>query len=441
MNNLHPILNKRKGFLFACLLLSLPAFFSSCKKTDVYVNENPLGNSMEGTLLDTLSFETISVIKDSVVSSNRTAVLLGSYVDPVFGKVSAGFYTQVRLPVLTDFTFDVANIHIDSMVLSLAYSSNYGNDVKQKFEIYQMNEQIYLDSLYYNFSKKDTVPGNLMLAGKDVFQPNPYAKTVVDTSLYDPLMRLHLDTNFARQIMVDHNSQGILASNDVFTPYFKGLYVKVNNPSQASGKGAVYGFNLAHAMSKMTIYYRTGTNPTTQKFDFLINSNCADFTSLRFDNSNSKLMDLINNPSLGKNEFFIQSGLAEAYITIPGLDSLPERTIIHTAKLTLPVNYHSLNPYFPSTNLDIYAYSNFTKKEKVTVSSSISNVVTFDNNLKQYSLNLQGYIQSIVSKTYLNTGIYLSSSLFDSKVERIMFNGVNTTNKNKPKLVITYTTF
>jgi hypothetical protein len=50
-------------------------------------------------------------------------------------------------------------------------------------------------------------------------------------------------------------------------------------------------------------------------------------------------------------------------------------------------------------------------------------------------------MQAVLKGTIENTGLIVSPRFFINSAERIIFNGKNTSNKKKPQLIVTYTTF
>jgi hypothetical protein len=67
---------------------------------------------------------------------------------------------------------------------------------------------------------------------------------------------------------------------------------------------------------------------------------------------------------------------------------------------------------------------------------------SYNSTRKSYTFDLRDYFQDIVAGKAENRGIYLNTTFyFSSSADRIVFNGPQTTNKLKPKLVIKYTEF
>ena len=116
---------------FAILLLN------SCKKEISNGGLNLVNNEKDAFDCDTMyAMEVGSVKVDTVTSSNPSYLMLGSYVDPVFGKYDAGFYAQARISALKPDFGDVNNIIVDSLILGMRFSDYYGKLDEQNFEVY-----------------------------------------------------------------------------------------------------------------------------------------------------------------------------------------------------------------------------------------------------------------------------------------------------------------
>ncbi|NBP75861.1 MAG: hypothetical protein EBU61_07510, partial [Crocinitomicaceae bacterium] len=65
----------------------------------------------------------------------------------------------------------------------------------------------------------------------------------------------------------------------------------------------------------------------------------------------------------------------------------------------------------------------------------------FEEYSKHFRIDLRDYIQAVLNRSIDNTGLIISPRFFINSAERIIFNGKNTSNKKKPQLIVTYTTF
>jgi hypothetical protein len=424
--------------------------FFSCKKADTSIgansiNPNDLLNSIQ---VDTFSLKSYTKIEDSVVTDNPVSALLGSYNDPVFGTFKAGFFTQLRLPAVNPSFGDINTIEIDSFVLGLQYSGFYGSSNSQKIEVYELLDSLGLNTTYYSFSDKLHSSTNLIVPSKSTVTPDPVSQIVIDTTHVKAQLRLFLDTNLARKFLNEAvNNPSTFSSNENFLNYFKGLYIGVNNGYQSINEGGIMYFDLYDPLSKLTIYYKqAGTKKT---YDFLINTSCANFNKVDVDYSGTNISNAFENSAFGQSEFYAQALKSRGVIKLPGISKLSKKSIIHEAQLLLPVDYETGSKLTPGTEISVA-----TKLEKAKGLFTVA-VGVYDATSKHFVVDLKPYIQGILSSqrypVYSESGaynaliegveIYITPKLFNTSADRIIFNGTNTINKNKPKLTLKYTEF
>jgi hypothetical protein len=414
------------------------AFLFSCTKNrtlgkDVIDSETYLN----GTTVDTFDLITYTIEEDSSITDNASNVVLGSYVDPKFGSFNASFYSQVRLGGVNPNFGDPNNIRIDSFVLALKYVGYYGDLSPQTFEVYELNDSLALSSTYYSFTTKNTKSTNWVPTGKGTITPKPLSKTVIGIDTVDAQLRIPLDTNIARTFIEEATSgSSTFASNEEFLNYFKGIKVKVNNPGQSTGQGAIFYFNITDAASKMTIYF-SQQDTIKKTFDFVINADCADFTNVSIENSGKPIDLVLQDSTKGLKEFYAQAFKHRAIVKIKDIENLPKNCVIHRADLSLPVQYQTGYRYKPGSNVSVA-----TKLKASDVNyTSLGILGEFVESKKLFTINLRTYVQALVNKEIENNGVVISPRFFINSSERIIFNGKNTTNKTKPKLILTYTTY
>lgn len=391
---------------------------------------------LDSQAIDTFTLETYTHVEDSLASSNLSTALLGSYNDPVTGIFESEIYTQLQLSALSPEFGDISAIKIDSFVLGMEYRGYYGKPDPQYFEVYQMQEGISRDSTYYSFTTKAVASQDLVQTGKNIVVPDTDNPTIIDGREVDAQLRLHLDTNFARNLITEaDNNPATFESNENFLAYFKGLNIKVNNSSQAPGEGAILYFNLYDPLSKLTIYY-TADDGQKKTFDFLINDECANFNHITINNSPA-VQQVIDNPALGQGQFFAQANKSRAVIKFTTLGQIPKNAVIQYAKLELPVSSYTYDVFYPSPQI--------TSATRISASDpnlySLNQIAEFSGDQKNYVLDVRDYVQQVVNQQIENMGIYLSPSKMLTSAERIVFNGTNSTNKKQPKLKIIYTTY
>ena len=429
------MLSYKKFFFFIFILATL--LISACKKKDTLIGKGVLNpdDYLNGITTDTFEIETFTIAEDSIITSNPPNTVLGSYKDPKFGSFDASFYTQFRLGSLNPVFGDPSQIVMDSFVLALKYVGYYGDLSAQTFEIYELDEDLSIDSNYYSFSTKNVKSSNLVRIGMGTITPKPNQTSIVGGDSLDAQLRIQLDTNFAKNLVLEANNGTAFLTNEAFMAFFKGFYVKTNNPTQASGQGAAFYFNLNDAASKLTMYFKlAGINKT---FDLLINSSCADFTHLEINNSGTSISAILQNPSLGQNEFYAQAFKHRAVVKIKHINSLPANTIIHKASLTLPIQFQTGYRFVPGVSLSVAAKLKSTDQYY----TSLGTYGGFEEYEKHFRIDVRDYIQAVLKGSIDNMGLVISPRYFINSAERIIFNGKNTSNKKKPQLIVTYTTF
>lgn len=422
-------------------LLLLLFFTSACTKKDNGLGKDIIDPNaiLNGITTDTFELYTYSILEDSTETKNASNVLLGSYQDPKFGEVAASFYTELRLPGLNPNFGNPSQIVIDSFVLAFEYVGYYGDLSPQHFEVFELTDSIQNSSevKYYQFSSLSIGNTNWVANGQGTITPDPINDAIVAGAEVDPQLRIHLDTNRAWDFINEATTNSAtFASNNAFQDFFKGLKVSVNNPTQSSGKGAILYLDINNnPASKMTIYFKlAGVSKT---YDFTINSNCADFTHVDHDQTNTPVAAILADTTLGQKSFYAQANKVRAMVKIPGLDQLPNNIIIHRADLSLPVQFQTGYRYKPGSR--ITAASKLASTDNYYTSLGIAGL--YSDVTKQYDLDIRAYLQSLVNGKLENTGIVVSPLFFRNSAERIVFNGVETNNKKKPKLVVTYTTY
>ena len=438
MNN-HTTALWRKSFTLTATFLLIVFVIFSCKK-----KQNTLGSGsidqnelLSSGATDTFSLTTYSYYDDSVVSDNAPFALLGSYNDPAFGTVNNEIYTQIRLSGNAPDFGDLSTIIIDSVILGLEYIGYYGETGIQTVQVFEIGEDFYLDSTYYSFeSLTDQTGTDLVATSENNIDFDHENTTIIGSDTVDSQLRIPLDTNFARSLMVEAGSgSGTFLDNDAFTSYFKGLHIKTNNGIQQSGDGGVFYFNLNDPLSKMTIYYRLAGESKT--FDFIINTNAADFNHVDIDPSMTNVEAVLNDSTVGQQEFYTQSFGARSRVHFDGINNLPKTAVIHKAVLELPISYQSNNEFHPGVNLSVATFL----ESNSTVLYNVNASAEYNDFTKRYELDLRAYVQAIIQGEIENHGLVLSPILHNTSSTRIIFNGPDTQNKEKPRLTLLYTEF
>lgn len=437
-------ISKRIALVLSASFFITSVLLSSCKKKD---NELGLGlqpdeDKIGLNQIDTLSLITFSVESDSIVTDELSSGnLLGSYIDPYLGKAEANIYTHIRLEGAVDFTPDGGTLNdlvLDSVILYLDITGYYGRLDEQTFEVYQVTEDFYEDSSYYSNSTLTTDVINLVETGMGTITPNG-SKLSIPLSL----------TNFAQPI-VAQSGTGVLDGNDgdgEFVDWFKGLHIKVNNPSQALGEGGILYLDLESSDSKITLYYRdtlgASSEHDTLEFDFNINSSCARFTNFNQDYSGTMVEQILLDSTYGQELFFAQAmGGIRAKVDIPFLINVLDSgdVVVNKAELILPIQYYPGDPLYPSDILYLVM-----ENEDGTISFipdyNNSPGGNFDDDESSYTFNITSYYNQLISGEITAGPLTILSSGNGVTANRVVFNGPETILKDKPKVVVTYSKY
>lgn len=418
----------------------------SCKKDqgDLGIQIQPEEDQLHGTYVDTFSLITYTELEDSLKSDELSKNLLGSYVDPVFGKTTAGFYTQVRLSANNPI-FDVPNIIVDSVVLQLVYTDYYGKVDAQTFSAYDVLDTLHLDSTYYSNSVANTAGFDLVDPFSKIQTPDFY--NYIPLSGGDsakPQLRLRLN-NAVGQNIINESGTGNLADNDAFTKFFKGLYVTVDNPMQMPGQGAILSFDLVDADSKLTIYYRDINLGDTLEFDLLINENCARFNHIEHDYAGYAVEAELNDTTLGQQYFYLQAGAGlTSIVKFPTITNLSAYgpIVVNKVELVVPVQFYTIDPLTPPERAFIFGIDS-TGKSYITNDYNFGNYTgdVYDDSKKQYVFTLTRHVIQLLKGDEPNNGMRILAGSGSVTANRVIFNGQNTLSREKPYLKVTFTKY
>jgi hypothetical protein len=436
----------QRSLLAAVFFVSL--ILSGCRKTDEQLGLTvlPDGDALNGTVVDTFTIHTFSQVSDSLRTDELANNLVGSINDPVFGKVKAGFFTQLRLSANAP-DFQPSDIIIDSLVLSLVYQSYYGTLDAQQFHVYEVMDTLYQDSAYYSNTVKNTDLTDLVVSGYNTQTPNTLSwfhdPFTGDSS--KPQLRLRLDNSLAQRI-ANESGNATLADNDNFTKWFKGLHVTVNNSMQPTGKGALMFIDMLDPNTRMTMYFRRISTGDTIRFSFLINERCARYTRYEHDRSGTIVEQQLSDSTLGNQYYYLQAAAGlQAELHIPYLTELRNQgdIVINLAELTLPVQYFNLDPYTPAPQLMLYGIDDDGKI--YTLADLFSGQQVFggfyDDFKKVYRFSITRHVQRIMRGSHSNNGFKIAVVASSISGHRSVLSGSQSDNRAKPSLRIIYTKY
>ncbi len=446
----------RKVATLSAIFFLYGIVLTGCKKKDqdFGLNVQPQGDQLNVDIIDTTELITYSTESDSIKTDELDGPnMVGSYVDPYFGKLETSIISQIRLESAIDFTEfsgSVDSLVVDSVVMYIALDGYFGDLDPQTFEVYQIAEDIFEDSTYYSNTPM-TTQGNNLVSGSGTLTPNPLNVGYVGNELTNmPILRLPLSINDVGWKIINESGNTTLDGNDgtgEFVEWYKGLMITTNNPSQAVNEGGIMYADMINEFSKVTIYYRdtsgTATEHDTLDFDLNFNGNCARFHQTNFDYTGSYVGAEIADSTLGQDVFFLQAlGGVKGNIAIPNLENFIDsgKVVVNKAELILPFQYYALDNYFPPAQLYLTAVLDSTDSFLPDITESGSGG-TPDFTTNTYTFNITRYVNGIFSGEYENDGLTLIASGSGITANRVVFNGQQSSNKDKPRLILTYTKY
>jgi len=430
--------------------LSLFVLLLNCKKDENFIGTELQNEDINVSKIDDFSIRTYTTLADSLRADELSVSTLGSYNDLVTGKTNASFFTQLRIPV-DNVNFSgggpITNIVLDSVVLSLEYQDHYGSLDAQTFEVFQMNEDMNIDSSYYNGKSFSNLGTDLVQAGTGTQIPNPTATTNVDGDTLPAQLRLKLDNSFGQSIL-NESGNSTLSNNESFAQFIKGIEVKVNNPTQAYGEGAIFLFDLLSVNSKVTLYYRDTVLKDTISFELLINTYTSRVNLNTHDYTGTQVPAQISDSTLGQNEVYIQGlhGLKTEVNFDDILRLKDSGIIINKAVLTMPVDYSSSSSFEPNSQLLIIRNEDDNKylipdQTMFAGAAGLANVGgDWNEDDSQYEFVITRYINNILNGNFPNNNLTLETTSSMVTPNRAVLFGHNSL-LNKPKLTITYTKY
>ncbi len=422
-----------RKYFFLLSLLGGVVLQPGCKDPDeIGLGVIPASDTLGVSASDTSTVWTRTVLEDTLRSDELSLQLLGSVNDDVFGKHTASIYTHAVLAGVPNFG---GIRQADSLVLSLSYAGYYGDTTTlQNVEVFEMNEDMDIDSGYYsnkNFSYKPSALGTLAI------RPKPNTEVVVAGDSVSPQMRIPLSLALADSIMA-LEGQSQLSSSDNFNAYFKGMYIRTDQ-AVSPGSGSISYFNFSN--SKLTLYYH-GTDSVVKSYSFSLAG--ARVNSFSHDYTGTVVASQIADSNAVDSLAFLQSMAGvKTKITLPFLKHFADSgsIVVNKAQLVLtsqagtPINY-GVPSKLLLVAIDSVGGSYFPIDYYETGGYFGGNI---NSDGRTYTFNLARQIQRILDGRLRNDGFYLVVSGSSVQANRLVIgSGKNASYRATLKLYYTH---
>jgi hypothetical protein len=396
---------KKLVYIFA--LLS----FISCKKEvnsngfNIIGSELPLVGS-----IDTFKIEASTISFDTASTNNPPYLLLGCNNDPIFGKSTSSFCSQLRLVNTSPNFGDIEKLKVDSVVLSISYSDLYGVNKPLKFNVLRLKEGL-TDKVYYANSVIPDDGISLMLNEDELVLPRETGKYFVNgtnDTVYDQIT-LKLKNELGEELIKkSKESPSTFSTIENFNSWFKGLKVTAKNLSSVDNEGAIYYISSA---PKLTIYYTQ--DGISKKYYYELNQNGIRVNLINHNDIGSEVSHSI---LYKKGNYYSQSNKLRSYINIPNLNNISRNSVLHSGILVLPYDSKSSMIYNPGYQVSV-GIPNSPSDNRLRI-IGYGNIDTVKH---EFVIDVSDYIQNIISGKRLNLGLYVSPREFSTTATRIKF--------------------
>ena len=386
-------------FFFSVLLILL----SSCEKDIGSLGMGVMPSSdiieVREDSLQKFNFKYIEDNTNDTIRTDQFYLLLGSYSDPVFGKVRAEIFAPFYFnnPVFdrNSYSFEIYDAHI-----SITYTDTsfvYGKSINQKIDVYQMLDSIDIDDYKtLNFSCKEKYLTSFTLNVDTTIESDSTVTFALPSSFISTIDQYLKTGIYAMDIGPD-------SINKDFGKKFFGLHFRTNFDDAGIVK-------LSDLSIKMNIKIWNGETTDTVTQEMI----CSDFVDkesyiykhplVRFDLKHPvSLKQKIGMSS--RDTVFIQSmkGFkSEFYLSDIQRWLDTTKTVINIARFTVPIVKDDSYPAIPSLLLNIYQSGNpvpiqsITSKDIGTGSEYVFYVNSFMKQFLSDKLNADRYRYEIV---------------------------------------------
>ncbi|QMU31007.1 DUF4270 family protein [Adhaeribacter radiodurans] len=399
-------------------------------------DSNDLGTAFEGSLIDAVYTDTISIkastvlANDSIVGYQRGNLLIGNFTTEKFGTTTAQSYLVVGP---TGGSFAASAGIPDSVVLSLDYDEYYGDTTKNfALEARELGTLFRTDATYYtnNNNNLEALP---TLIGTTNFVPKPKRTnsqtastgTVTKTSIP---VRIRLNNELGQRIMALPSAT--LSNPTEFAKSFKGIVL-----SSDANTNAALGFAPDADSTYLRIYYTSSDNKK-QKYDLAISGSNDRLNQITSSLAGSILAalnksgDSIASEATNNEAYLQESTGIVTKITFPYLNHFKEKLslsdlAINRAELIIPVKENpsylpSPAAYLVETNKSNRILKNaglprVLREDALETATSGGTqqaaALRYNKDKKAYIVNVTKYVQDLIYNKQSIYGTLTSNSL------------------------------
>jgi hypothetical protein len=351
-------------------------------------------------IIDTLAVKLSTVLLDSVTTSGTGRLLVGTFEDGTFGRVSSDGFFRIGIPDSLEYMQDDV---YDSVRLAIRYDGTFYGDTtrNQRIIVHRLTEAIDFgdNGTLTSTDGFDYDPDDI---GSVVYTPTPAASDTVFIRIDDATGEELFD-------LISKDSE-ILADDERFLNFFPGLALV---PDDASG-GAIIGFRAdAEAEVGLIVYTsRQDVVRQTVKNTFHLQDPALQFNRFVHDFSSTALNALNRQnedlPSAATADAaFLQGGTGLAVrIDFPSLSELllRDRGLIMKAQLSVAPLKNSDEDYSFPPQLSLFeadGQNEVLDAENATASASIQKDELYEE-ATAYVFDVTRYLKAELADSYVD---------------------------------------
>ena len=381
-------------------------------------------------------FETNKNIKgytyfgDSLWGNYKSKYLLGSLMDPYFGRTTSEIVSRIQTTALNG-SFGT-NPVVDSVILSLTISNIQGVAPSGLgVRVYEYTDSISEDSIYYS---------SMNISGK--YSDQELGSTIV--SVNDTLLEILItDEVFINKFITAEDS--VLKNNEYLSQLIGGLYLTCDD---AVSDGIMLTIEWTELANTLRFHFSNADNPDGTQVYYLDDQKTT-INLFNHDYSGSYSEPFINSGSVNDSMIFIQSmaGVSPV-IKIEGLsewqDSIP--VAILNARLFIPVldsNITQQKSIYRPSRIDLYlkgdsSYSQYYDDMLFRKGGGPDPGGSYDTETNSYIFNLTAHFQGIIEGDVENLEMIFKVNNGSENIGKTVLQGWSQDPSKGMKLEITY---
>ncbi len=434
--------SKCKNILFVAFMLV--AVWSCDDPNELGMDLLPTSDLFSaGSFTDSTSIQAYTFSEELIRTDENAKSLLGSLVDPVFGKTNINMAGQFRLGNYPEFGTEPV---VDSLFLFLFYRNFYGDTLTPvKLKVYELTSPLDVNSKYYqdeNFM--DYVSTSPI--GEGEFIPKVSYDTASTTSLTDTLVqriKIVLDNSLAQKLITADTLD--MVNNDVFLEFFKGLLIDVEPVDDNGSIVSLENIQLTSSQVGMGVLFLEYHNAEEDSLSqsYLLNTFSARVNSFQHDYSGTPFISEMDKTDVTDSLIYIQStGGVRSKLFIPNFDSWKDSVdlAINKAEIIFQIDSiaSGLDQFSPPNQLLLtIVEDDGTELLPLDYSFSPALYGGYLNSVdKTYRFNITQHMQEVVNGSYENNGFYLGVADKNAQMTRVVLKGSGS--QTGIKLNVTY---